>query len=111
MLTVGMTLTAITLPGEPKSFAPPNPCPPEYLDNCRLSERLECIVQATGDVIWDRDLETGEFWWNDSAEKVFRLTLTEAVQNPDWCIDQVHPDDREGYVKGIRAFLDGATSS
>jgi PAS domain S-box-containing protein len=69
------------------------------------------MVRATGDAIWDRNLETGGVWWNENGQAIFGLSIEEADTNPDWWTDRIHPDERERCVALVRAFLQGVVPS
>ena len=89
----------------------PDPGSLEYPEHYHLAERLALVANATGDVIWDRDVESGEVWWNENARAVFGVSIEEASANPDWWADRIHPDDRERYVAIVRTLLQGAVPS
>src|SRR5438046_2189324 len=88
-----------------------HPCSSEYLGMCGLAERFGFVGRATGELIWDRDVEAGCDWWNENAKAIFGLSTEEADENPDWWSDRIHPDDRECYVALVRDFLQGVAPS
>ncbi len=83
----------------------------EDVRNHRLAERLECLQNATGDLMWDVDLESGELWWNEAAGRLFEVTVEEAVASEDWWTGRIHPDDRERAVASLMDFLEGDVAS
>jgi hypothetical protein len=54
------------------------------LDERRVAERVPCLAHATGEVVWDLDLETCDFWWNENTTHLFGLTIEEGIANQDW---------------------------
>lgn len=83
----------------------------EELENRRLAERFACLLAATGDVVWDRDLEAQWLWWSENAPAAFGLSMEEAASNPNWWVEKIHPDDRRDFVAITTAFLQGAIPS
>ncbi len=83
----------------------------ENLENSRLTERFACVARATGDVIWDRDVEAGAVWWNENAQAIFGRLIEKVDANAVLWTDRIHPDDRDRYVALVRAFLRGTIPS
>ena len=81
--------------------------PPGASENCRHAERFACIERATGDLLWERDLEAGTGWWNENALAAFGVTVQEVTADPEWWRAKIHVHDREGYAGLVQAFLDG----
>ena len=70
----------------------------------RLStERFRLVAQATHDVVWDHDLETGEVWRNENLATVFGHGIAEP--SAAWWEAHVHPDDRERVTRGMREIV------
>jgi PAS domain S-box-containing protein len=74
---------------------------------CENLERLAWIQEATGDIIWDRDLEAGTIWWNDNAQTAFGIPREEFEADPDWWVSRVHEDDRAGLVSLVERLRAG----
>jgi PAS domain S-box-containing protein len=64
-------------------------------------ERFHLVTQATNDVIWDRNLQTGEVWWNDSLKTAFGFTDREIEPTVEWWYAHIHPEDRDRVISGI----------
>ncbi|HEX2188924.1 MAG TPA: PAS domain-containing protein [Longimicrobiaceae bacterium] len=71
-------------------------------------ERYRLVTRATNDIIWDWDLGTGEILWNEALGRVMGYAATPLRTPVEWWYEQVHPDDRERVVGGIRAVIDGS---
>ncbi|NQW99621.1 response regulator [bacterium] len=74
--------------------------------------RFQSVAAATSDTIWDWDLETDAFWWNEGISSRFGASAS-ALKSPTtvqtW-ISQIYPEDRERVVAGIYAAIrEGAT--
>ena len=70
-------------------------------------QRFQSVAAATNDTIWDWDLRTDSFWWNDGFARLFGWSATETEPNINAWIRQIHPEDRDRVVSGIYAAIDG----
>jgi len=72
----------------------------------RLSEeRFRLVVDASNDVIWDCDLQTGEVWYNDRMRSLFGYYFTETgPTQADW-FSQIHADDQPEVKRQMEATL------
>lgn len=58
------------------------------------NERFKFVSMAASDVIWDKDFETGEIFYNSSAS-IFGV-LPKSDEDPDaFWRDHLHPEDRD----------------
>ncbi|HEX9444899.1 MAG TPA: PAS domain S-box protein, partial [Candidatus Binatia bacterium] len=73
----------------------------------RSEERFRIVARATNDAIWDWNLKTDEVWWNEFASTLFRHPAHKVGATVDWWFQNLHPEDRERIVSGIRAAIDG----
>jgi PAS domain S-box-containing protein len=70
-------------------------------------ERFRLLAEATNEVIWDLDLETGVTWWNSALANHYghsQMSIPETFF--DWR-DLVHPDDRERVFERAYAVVSG----
>ncbi|MBC8139773.1 MAG: PAS domain S-box protein [Fibrella sp.] len=58
-------------------------------------ERFELVARVTNDAVWDWNLATNRIQWNEGMTKLFGHGVSGADVSPTWCLDRVHPDDRE----------------
>jgi PAS domain S-box-containing protein len=70
-------------------------------------QRFQSVAAATNDTIWDWDLLTNSFWWNDGFAHLFGWTATETEPTIHTWIRQIHPSDRQRVVSGIYAAIEG----
>jgi PAS domain S-box-containing protein len=70
-------------------------------------ERYRLVNLATNDVIWDWDLRTDEFLWNQSLESVFGYSLDEVLKEVGWWYDHLDPEDHDRVVATIHAAING----
>lgn len=67
--------------------------------------RFQSVAAATNDTIWDWNLETDIFWWNDGLSRLFgweKLTGNELSQV--WA-QQIHSEDRDRVMEGLNAVI------
>lgn len=57
-------------------------------------ERSRLVASVTNDVIWDLDIAAGRIWWNEPMSHRFGHHVDAAASNPDFWLDNVHPEDR-----------------
>ena len=65
-------------------------------------ERYRLAARATNDAIWDWDLLSGEVTRTQAIEQLHGAT---PEANVGWWRAQIHPDDRDGVVADIEAFI------
>lgn len=61
----------------------------------KSNDRFEMIAFATGESIWEWDLETNELWANAAHQELYGLTLADPVPSYEEWKNQLHPDDRQ----------------
>ena len=67
-------------------------------------ERLELVMRATNDSVWDMDKITNKVWWNE--------TYTDTFGRPpegntwDWWLERIHPNDRQRVRDSLAAVPD-----
>jgi PAS domain S-box-containing protein len=72
----------------------------------KSNERFEMVVSATNDIIWDWDIGTNKFWWNENYYSHFGYDKKNTVLNVSSWQDGVHPDDKKRVMSGIRECLE-----
>ncbi|MEO5715571.1 MAG: PAS domain S-box protein [Luteolibacter sp.] len=70
-------------------------------------QRFQSVAAATNDTIWDWDLLTDLFWWNDGFAHLFGWTARDTEPSVRAWIRQIHPEDRSRVVSGIYAAIEG----
>ena len=74
----------------------------------RSHQRFESVAAATNDTIWDWNLESDTFWWNDGFANLFGWAASGAGASIQAWIRQIHPEDCARVVSGIyRAIHEG----
>lgn len=76
----------------------------------RRKQLFKSVAAATNDTIWDWNLETDAFWWNDGFANLFGWVPSETETTIETWIRQIHPQDRMRVVDGIYSVVrDGGT--
>lgn len=76
----------------------------------RSHQRFQTVAAATNDTVWDWDLETDSFWWNDGFARLFGWAATEVNSSIQAWIRQIHPEDRNRVVSGMYAAIERGES-
>jgi PAS domain S-box-containing protein len=76
----------------------------------KSEERFRLATKATNDSIWDIDLKTGIVSWNDTYTNLYGRP-PETSDSWQWWIDNIHPEDRENTVAGLRSAVAGSSST
>lgn len=69
------------------------------------SERLDLILDATKDGVWDYDLETGEVYLSPRYCLMLGYTKDEFTKTGDKWLNIFHPDDKEKVLKDMDNFI------
>lgn len=72
----------------------------------RSHQRFESVAAATNDTIWDWDIETDAFWWNDGFANLFGWKAVDPDATIHVWIRQIHPEDRSRVVRDIYAAIE-----
>lgn len=79
------------------------------LDPKRGEEFLQFVLTASQIGIWEWDIETGNIYWSDNVEQIFRLEPNTFDGTYETYLELIHPDDKERVTKTInRVFEDPA---
>ena len=69
-------------------------------------ERFEAVLQATHDLIWDWNLETGEFYRDrEGLEKVYGVCNADDIKSFHTWLQRIHPEDYQRVQKIINNIL------
>ena len=68
--------------------------------------RYRLVSRATGDVIWDWDLETNRVSWNESLSTELGHEPSDVGPDARWWLENIHPEDRERVSRCIHAVID-----
>ncbi|GAA5121511.1 PAS domain S-box protein [Luteolibacter yonseiensis] len=67
--------------------------------------RFQSVAAATDDTIWDWNIESDTFWWNDGLSRLFGWEESNSNQSTQVWIRQIHPEDRDRVVEGLDAVI------
>lgn len=69
-------------------------------------ERFEAVLKATHDLIWDWNLETGEFYRDpEGVKKVYGVSNEESIKNIHLWLQRLHPEDYDHIKQIIHEIL------
>ncbi|MFI5229342.1 MAG: response regulator [Gemmatimonadales bacterium] len=71
----------------------------------RSDERYRLVANATRDVVYDWNVAAGTIEWTESMQHVFGYSRAEAVTDPGWWFERVHPADREPLERSVMAAV------
>jgi two-component system sensor kinase FixL len=64
-------------------------------DALRMSERrFHLVLEATRDVVYERDIATGQLWWSHDGRSHFGYMHDADLSDFDELAEAIHPDDR-----------------
>ena len=72
-------------------------------------ERLDLVMQATNDGIWDWDLATNQLYLSPRWKQMLGYAEEEIADHFDSWHGLLHPEDLEPAMAAVRNFLDGRT--
>ncbi|MBN9693880.1 MAG: PAS domain-containing protein [Verrucomicrobia bacterium] len=68
-------------------------------------ERYRRVTEATNDVIWEWNLPTRSFWWNENFHRTFGYPLGDVSPSPQAWLDRIHPEDRTRVNEALQLLL------
>jgi PAS domain S-box-containing protein len=74
-------------------------------------ERFQFVARATNDAVWDLDLVSEAWWWNEGIQTLFGYAPEQVGPDVSWWREQIHPEDRDRVVANIRTALDRGAES
>ena len=74
-------------------------------------ERFKFVARAVSDVVWDWNLSTNTFWWNDGFLTTFGFVAGEIEPNVESWTGRIHPDERRRVVDSIHHAIDAGAES
>jgi PAS domain S-box-containing protein len=75
-----------------------------------LEQRLQYVVRATNDAIWEVDLSTDQVWCGGQFYTIFGYPPGEVKLSAAWWSSQIHPEDRERVQASIRSVIESGGS-
>lgn len=72
----------------------------------RNKERLELVIKATNDVIWDWDIAANTLWWSEALTEQFGHPRSEQGDSPESWLDHIHLEDAERIEKSFFSALE-----
>ncbi len=76
----------------------------------KYNERFKLIASTTYDGIWEWNLDTNELWANEMHQRLYGLTLADAVPAAAEWQQRIHPGDRERMISTQAAALTSDTN-
>lgn len=74
-------------------------------DLAKSEERFRLAAKGTNDVLWDKNLETGEDYISSRLGEILNFSPEEAPRNSSRFIELIHPEDEATRVFAIRKLL------
>jgi PAS domain S-box-containing protein len=71
----------------------------------RSEERFRLSAQATKDVIWDFEIESGRIWWSNSYREPHGDSLRATESTLEAWKNDIHPEDRDRVWNGFQTAL------
>ena len=68
-------------------------------------ERFQLANRATYNVIWDWNLRSDAFWWNENFKTLFGYRAEEIEPGIESWLNRIHPEDHDRVKTGIQAAI------
>jgi hypothetical protein len=72
-------------------------------------ERWKFALEASGDAVWDWDVESGEVYHSDRWRQLTGSSEEAPARAVSEWMERVHPDDRKRFTENIRRYFRGVT--
>ncbi len=70
--------------------------------------RFHAVARATGDVVWNWDLESDTIWWNENFQRQFGYDAEEIEPTIMSWTSRIHPDDHDRVSTRVRSVITGS---
>ncbi|GAB4375819.1 MAG: hypothetical protein Kow00121_22010 [Elainellaceae cyanobacterium] len=68
-------------------------------------ERLQLVLEASGDGLWDWNMKTGEIYHSPRYQEILGYEIDELTLDLQGWEQTIHPDDRSGVLERLKAHL------
>jgi two-component system CheB/CheR fusion protein len=68
-------------------------------------ERFRLLSRSTNDAVWDWNLITGEFWWNDGFQEIFGHESTDNETGVQSLYKRLHPDEKQAIINELNEVI------
>jgi PAS domain S-box-containing protein len=75
-------------------------------DAKRFADRYRMLLQATGEVVWEWDLENGSVRCNGGGLSAFGYGAGEVGRKVNWWTERIHPEEVDRVRKGVDLAID-----
>ena len=75
-----------------------------------LEQRLQYVVRATNDAIWELDLATDQVWCGGQFYSIFGYKPGQVELTTAWWSSQIHDEDRDRVRASVRSVIEGGES-
>jgi len=75
----------------------------------RFADRFRMILEATRDVVWEWDLESGDIHWNNGLT-TFGYGPEDGSPTLDWWSERIHVEDADRVRRGVQAAIDAGSA-
>ena len=75
-----------------------------------LEQRLQYVVRATNDAIWEFDLKTDQVWRGERFNSIFGYSPEEVKPTIAWWSSQIHAEERERVMASVKSVIEGGES-
>ncbi|HMD84157.1 MAG TPA: ATP-binding protein [Terriglobia bacterium] len=75
-----------------------------------LEQRLQYVVRATNDAIWEEDLATHQVWRGGQFFTIFGYPPGEVEPTMAWWSRQIHAEDRERVLASVQSVIESGGS-
>lgn len=73
--------------------------------NREREESFSLVMRATGNVVWDWDIEGSRMSWSEALCSIFGYRADEISESDTWWYERIHPDDRRHVTASLDMVL------
>jgi len=74
-------------------------------------ERFDLMLKVTREPVWEWDVESDRFWFNDAFTHTFGYRCEDAQPRTDFWTHHLHPDDVQSVLRQLHSFLESASET
>ncbi len=71
-------------------------------------ERFRLLSRATYEAVYDRNVQTGQVWWNEGIKHIFGYAASDVQPDVAWWTERIHPEDKRRVLESLERSIESS---